>query len=414
LSSSSAEITRARNVLKALTPGGVIDELGFLILSGAFADRFYPAVTTPMTRARYFFFVPAIYQYIERSGMGVGRDVDRLSRNLQNDLLKAVESEDGAIGARAKKEGREILRPPSEIYWSALSVLGFASQRISLATYQRRLSEGSFKAQALRDDDKAIHPDDADSLWDSPLRLSYLLRGDGHQDGVFPSSTTLRLRRLEAALLKERYAALSSDGHQPLITHMVNLAQDQTLSGLDEIRWPWDIPALPKHTADVAQHARRLSMFARGTTLQYYRLLIEKKGAEDAGAGDAFAAWWDGAHEDLRDWDVEAFFRLIGTWGANRRPLHDRAFLVNWIARCIAADSGKQALDDPEARRIVAGREAQVRRGKERLRVKYQLDSWGQPPGGYRPGVLYQLDYRHSVGRQFAQDIVDGLSRGAS
>ena len=56
LSSSSAEIARARNVLKALTPGGVIDELGFLVLQGAFAEQFYPAVTTPMTRARYLIF----------------------------------------------------------------------------------------------------------------------------------------------------------------------------------------------------------------------------------------------------------------------------------------------------------------------------------------------------------------------
>jgi hypothetical protein len=414
LSSSSAEIMRARNVLKALTPGGVIDELGFLILNGAFADRFYPAVTTPMTRARYFFFVPAIYQYIERSGRGVRHDVDKLARDLQYDLLKTllktIETERGAIG---KESGRAILRPPSEIYWGALAVLGFATQRVSLATYQRRLSEGAFKTQALRDDDdKAIHPDEGESLWDPSLRLAYLLRGDEHQDGVFPSSTTLRLRKLEAGLLKERYAALSSDGHRPLITHMVNLAQGQTLSGLDEIRWPWDIPALPEHTADVVQHARRLSMFARGTTLQYYRLLIEKKGVDDAGAGDAFAAWWDEAHDDLGEWDLEAFFRLIAAWGANRRP-HDRAFLGSWITRCVAADSGKRALDDPEARRIIAGREAQVRHGKERLRVKYQLDSWGQPPSGYHAGVLYQLDYRHSVGRQFAQDIVDGLSRGA-
>ena len=32
LSSSSAEIVRARHILKALTPGGTIDELGFLVL----------------------------------------------------------------------------------------------------------------------------------------------------------------------------------------------------------------------------------------------------------------------------------------------------------------------------------------------------------------------------------------------
>jgi hypothetical protein len=410
LSSSSAEIRRARNVLKALTPGGVIDELGFLILNSAFADRFYPAVTTPMTRARYFFFVPAIYQYIERSGRGVRHDVDLLSRRLQHQLLKTIDAERGAIG---KQSGFGILRPPSEIYWGALAVLGFATQRTSLDSYHRQLSEGLFKPQALRDDDKAVHLGQVDSFWASSLRLSYLLN-EADPDAIFPSDTTLRLRKSEAVLLRQRYEALLSNGHSSLITHMVDLSKRDSRSQLSEFRWPWDIPALPRHTADVVQHARRLSMFSRGTTLQYYRMLIEKKGVDDEGAAEAFDAWWEPAHEDLRSWNLDAFFHVIDSWGANRRPAQDRAFLRDWIARCVSARSGRQALDDAEARRIVAGREGQVRRGKERLHVKYQLDSWEQPPSGYRPGLVYQLDYRHSVGRQFAQDIADGLSRGVS
>ena len=89
LSSSSAEIARARDVLKSLTPGGVIDELGFRILQGAFADQFYPAVTTPMTRARYLVFVSAIYQHLERSGNAVGGDADRPVRRLLCFLQRA-------------------------------------------------------------------------------------------------------------------------------------------------------------------------------------------------------------------------------------------------------------------------------------------------------------------------------------
>src|SRR5687768_1838271 len=114
LSSSSAEISRARDVLKALTPGGVIDELGFLVLQGAFADHFYPAITTPMTRARYLIFIPALYRYIEQSGKGTARDVDRLSRDLHFDLLTALlKNEKRAIGMES---GRNIVRTPSEIY----------------------------------------------------------------------------------------------------------------------------------------------------------------------------------------------------------------------------------------------------------------------------------------------------------
>jgi hypothetical protein len=57
----------------------VIDELGFLMLQGPFSEHFYPAVTTPMMRARYFIFIPAIYKYLEQSGVALGRDVDRSS-----------------------------------------------------------------------------------------------------------------------------------------------------------------------------------------------------------------------------------------------------------------------------------------------------------------------------------------------
>ena len=405
LSSSSAEITRARNVLKALTPGGVIDELGFLVLQGAFADHFYPAVTTPMTRARYLILVPAIYQYLEASGRATGRDADRIARDLQYELLKTVETEPGAIG---KLSGRKTVRPPAEIYWNALGTLGLARAGVSLSSYHRQLTSGVFKAQRIRDDDAAVHPEEAESIWDSNLRLSYAL-----PNGVFPSSTTLRLRKAEATLLRGRYAALMPGGHDTLITHLVSLAERRRLSGLDGIDWPWEVPELPAKTARIVEEARRLSLFARGTTLQYYRLLLEKKGEEDTGADRAFLAWWESAHEDLAAWDLDAFFALVRSWDADRRPVHDRAFLGDWIARCVAARNGSEALHDPEARAVIRRREDHVRPGKQRLRVKYQLDAW-QPFRDYGVGQLYQLGYRHPVGRQFAEDITDGLRRGIS
>lgn len=405
LSSSSAEIARARDVLKALTPGGVIDELGFLVLQGAFADHFYPAVTTPMTRARYLVFVPATYQYLEQSGKAVGKDVDRLSRDFQFELLKSLRDEEGAIG---KESGRSIVRPPSEIYWNAIAALGLATQRVSEATYQRRLSAGAFRAQVLRDDDEAAHPEDTESLWDPSLRLSYVLPG-----GVFPNSTTFRLRKAEATLLQSRYASLKPGGQDSLITQLVLLARRQGLSSLEGIDYLWDIPVLPHETAFAVHHARLLSLFARGATLQYHRMLIEKKNETDPGAAEAFVAWWDAARDDLSKWDIDAFFALIQKWDADRRPVHDREFLKGWIARCVGARSGPVALDDSSARAIIGQREDRVRLGKQRLRVKYQLDSWRMLPA-YRPDDLYQLRYRHSVGRQFAQDIADGLERGTA
>jgi hypothetical protein len=402
LSSSSAEIARARNVLKALTPGGVIDELGFLVLQGAFADYFYPAVTTPMTRARYLIFVPAVYQYLERSGKAVGRDVDRVARDLQFNLLQSLleTDPDGAIG---REKGRNVIRTPSDTYWSALASLGLATQKVSEASYQRRLSAGGFRGGILKDDDSAPHPEDEESLWDASLRLSSIL-----SEGAFPAGTSFRLRRKEAELLLQRYEGLNEFGHDSLIVQMVLLARQRRLSDLAKLDHLWQIPGLKPRSLAAAQHARLLSLFARGVTLQYHRMLIEKKNATDTGAGEAFVAWWQAAQEDLSRWDLDEFFALIRHWDADRRPLYDRQFIREWRTRCATARSAKRALDDPEARLIIGQREDRVRPGKQRLRVKYQLDSFRVLPA-YPTDVIYQLQYRHPVGRRFAEDIATGL-----
>jgi hypothetical protein len=401
LSSSSAEIARARAVLKALTPGGVIDELGFLVLQGAFADHFYPAVTTPMTRARYLIFIPALYRYLEKSGKAVGKDVDRLSRDLHYALLQALlKNETNAIGMDS---GRNIVRTPSEIYWNALGTLGISTQLLSESSYQRKLSGGAFGARRLKDDDGVAHDEESESLWNGSTPLSNVVA-----DGEFPSGTDFRLRKLEARFLRAQYADVKPAGRESLLTHLITLATERGADDLVEIKHLWDIPALPGQTAAEADHARRLSLFARGTTLQYHRMLIEKKKLTDSGAGEAFVSWWAHAREDLATWDTDAFFGLIKRWGADRRPKQDREFIGGWIARCVVAKSASQALDDVDARRIIAAREANVRRGKERLRVKYQLDSW-RMPASYPVNVFHQLGYRHNVGRQFAEDIAKGL-----
>ena len=51
---------RAQDYLRSLSEG-TLDELGFGIIRDAFADLFFPATSTIMTRARYFILVPSIY-----------------------------------------------------------------------------------------------------------------------------------------------------------------------------------------------------------------------------------------------------------------------------------------------------------------------------------------------------------------
>ena len=404
LSSSSAEIARARGVLDALRKPGVIDELGFLMLNGAFAERLYPGVTTIMTRARYLVFVPAIYQHLERSRKAVGKDTDRIARDLQFNLRNALEkNETNFIG---REGGRNLIRTPSTVYWTALGALGIATRRMSEASYQRQLSEGTFGLRAYKDDDDGAHDEDAESLWTSALRVTHVL-----PDGKFPDTTSFRVRKAEAAFLESRYGTLAPDGNETLVTRMVSLGRQHGARSLDDIEFPWSIPGCPPPMAIVLDHARRLSLLARGATLQYYRMLIEKRQDADRGVEDAFVDWWEQAKTDLASWDLQDFFRLMARWEAGRGQ-KDREFITSWIERSQAAPTGRAALADRVARLIVSRREDHVRPGKQRLRVKHQLESW-KLPDGFAGGV-YQMDYRHRVGRQIATDIAEGLEGGGA
>src|SRR4051812_19588807 len=90
LASSSAEIARARTVLRSLSQPGVLDELGFLVLLGAFSDRLYPAINTIMTRPRYLVFLPAIFRYLEEKRVAKNRNADAISRQMQFELRNAL------------------------------------------------------------------------------------------------------------------------------------------------------------------------------------------------------------------------------------------------------------------------------------------------------------------------------------
>ena len=216
LASSSGEIGRARAVLKSMTQAGVLDELGFLVLQGMFADRLYPATNTIMTRARYLVFVPAIYRYLEASGGIRGGDGDRVdgrARALQFELRNVLMANEklGVIGVDA---GLDIARPPSNVYWSALAELGIATQRVAETTYQGRIAKGLVRQKAVRDDDEAVHPDEVESLWDGDFRTGAVLSSDG----AFPASLSFRLTRVEAKELERRYAAVRAQEGGSLVS----------------------------------------------------------------------------------------------------------------------------------------------------------------------------------------------------
>jgi hypothetical protein len=400
IASSDQDIAKARAVLRSLKPAGVLDELGFLVLLGAFSDRLYPAISTIMTRARYFLFVPAIYRHIESLPAGRRRNAANLARRLQVALCQALLDTDpnqpGIIGKRTKGQ---VQRLPSSVYWFGLTSLGIARHRQPESSYLGDLSRRPARSR-YADDDGITHEDDEDSLWDPSAPLDSILAADG----TYPQGLSLKLTRREAAYLRDRFLAREAPEHPSLMAHL--LRTDAAGIAHDA---PWAVPALAPSLRNVVHHARLLSLLTRGAQLQYEALLFEARGVSDTGTENAFITWWGEAIPLLERWDLDDFARLPFLQHATMRG--DVNFLRTWRARIMGLRSGAVAYADREARTLLRVREQAVRGGKARMVSAFHLEQW-QPPKQYDARELYALTYRHGIGTTILADIHEGLARG--
>ena len=153
------DLSQARRIIAAFKEDDTIDALGFLRISERFDDWCYPAVTTPMTRARYYLFVPAIYRALERQQLGLRelRDgAESMQHQLRRILVKTERPRNGVIGERADDK---IRRLPSALYWSSLTTLSLLARRAD----GRSLSEAAYlrAATSRASDSDEVETDEA-------------------------------------------------------------------------------------------------------------------------------------------------------------------------------------------------------------------------------------------------------------
>ena len=89
LDHDAAAADRMREVLAAFSEKSTIDALGFGVVRDALANRMFPATSTIQTRARYFFFVPWVFQHCEHLGLPA-RGLDAKTRELELELIESL------------------------------------------------------------------------------------------------------------------------------------------------------------------------------------------------------------------------------------------------------------------------------------------------------------------------------------
>src|SRR5882724_5892251 len=164
---------KAEQALNGDLDSEVRDEIGFMAIHYAFANRFFPGTSVLHTRLRYLFFVPGLMQQVAADG-GTVSLADRLRRAEAGvkDQLKTSESGRGIIGRRSLR-GRMPSQLPSAAYWNALQQWGFL-RPYEDGTYPTRpetlksLAEiSSSRRRNSRDDDGVAINDRAGPFVDS-------------------------------------------------------------------------------------------------------------------------------------------------------------------------------------------------------------------------------------------------------
>ena len=118
---------------------GVWDEVGFLALHQAYANRFFPGTSVPQKRLRYILFVPWLYNRVAKRAdrKHVARIMEQEEVLLVGRLQKTHGPGDGIIGGRSYP--RPTSQPPSMVYWTALTTWGIL----------RPLTDGSYPSRAM-------------------------------------------------------------------------------------------------------------------------------------------------------------------------------------------------------------------------------------------------------------------------
>jgi hypothetical protein len=406
----------ARRILREMKPEGVLDELGFLVLSGVLSDRLYPRLSTIMTRARYFIFVPAICRSVEGRTRSVRQNAEAVVRRMQVslclELLKTGPDERGVIGGRKKGN---VVRSPSSVYWNSLNELGIGAGGLSEAAYYGSLASLGGAGLAHDDDGGALEID-GETYWNLPFPS----RGIVGKLGIIEPGISLQMTACEAEFL--RRMMLEREAKEPLSLLGWRLERDRKLTSPMRPAHSWEFESLPEELQRVVHHAKCLSLFARGAQLQYHAMLFAKRDdLTDVVTYSAFDAWWSHAKKTLANWDLNDFQALIEDCRRRSKtaPVAKNSFefLRNWRHIVTTASKGGTAYSDEAARDLLRRREEQVRGGKARMRpsatanaVSY-LQEW-RPLEKYDPAELYALDYRHRVGNAMVADIADGLENG--
>lgn len=400
---SEAQRRRMREAIDLLSEKGILDELGLGTIRDAISDGLFPGTSTIQTRARYFLFIPWIYQDAERLKISSAR-IEAWRRQREFDLTKALLLNGAVDGAFGRQAGDRLRRMASEVYWLGLGLWGIRKVAASQQQYQRSLDtlygHRDVARRPLRDDDGQPLEDGPSPTWHLRLPAAPV---------QFPDGVTFALSGAEAEYLRDR---IRSNAPTSFLNVLVGRDPDEPAG-----EFPWQHPAAaeaPPKVREMLTHARTFSELMHGASLTYNLMLARAVPNEEwtARYADRLSTWSaviEGDPERFSEWRLTDLLRTLPPRTAVRD--RTRLFVEEWRALVCEATAGDNPLvtmpDDPRVQRLIRDREAVLKGSEARLSQRRALERWGGAAGAD------QLSFRWSNVLIIARDLNIGLALDA-
>jgi hypothetical protein len=388
---NTAERERTQRVLALFEEREARDELGLGGIRDSFSDYLFPGTSTIQTRLRYLFFVPWIYQELERRRTPAREVVDRARKMelaLTQPLLEAHGPEAGVFGRIAKEK---LKRLPSSVYWAALRQYGICRYPGGRENFHRDFESLWRRHQRGREESDG-GSEVLDNSWHPKLPKP-------PED--FPENPTFLLTREEADFFRHCLEATCPDS---LLMHLAWRCKPA------DIEFPWEHPdyaTFSERHRELLDNARLFSETMHGAAILYNWMLAEAFPLKEKAAEyrTMFVDWtkeMTAAKPRIRDWNLARFWDLV------KHPNHSvtrhaREFVQAWITLLLrhGADLGRS----DEARQLVRKRETDLKKAKSRFNNRRALEKWGGAAG------LGKISFRWGSADQFLRDLWDGLQQ---
>lgn len=399
---------RARDYLRSLSEG-TLDELGFGIIRDTFADRFFPATSTIMTRARYFILVPSTYLFVLNKGLQGERAKKKCNEIEHNLRVSLIDN-----GSIENWRTEEVKRYPASIYWAGLRRLKIYQQEGSQANYFNKLASYFDSKSVMTDDDNNAHDQGSEfDLWDPDFVRLYAgnqIPVPSKRTNSFSVDTDLNVTRVEAHYLKQKFAASETGDDVTVISHVFEN------DNFEPAPYPW-LWEYPDQLQFEIHHSEMFSMLTKISTLVYYDMLNQLRlenghDGTEVNVRESIDLWWETARQELVDWKVGDFIGWITKTHSSRGG---DIYFINKLHEQIRNTSTSEGfLESKSVQQLIRDREKDKRPNKRRLRPGRFLTEWRLPTRGDRYFAdpyhcKYQLDYRAGIASTIVSDIFEGL-----